>query len=98
MTFFVCQTADAMHTIGPQRGHHGHAQTKGKRMMEIREALAELQREARIRSGVYPRLVTQGKLSQGEADRRTKALRYALYLVEATLRDTSRAAPNITGE
>lgn len=60
-------------------------------MHEIREALVEIERELLVRSKVYPKLVEQGKLSQGEADRRMRALRYAIYLLErgAGLHDKS---------
>jgi len=55
---------------------------KGIRMNELVQALTEVEREVQVRQHVYPRLVFTGKLTQGEADRRMQALRYALYYLE----------------
>lgn len=66
-------------------------------MNEVREALGELERELRVRGSVYPRMVAQGKLTQGEADRRLRAMRYAVYLVDAALNATVVHTPT-TGE
>lgn len=56
--------------------------TKDKSMNEILQARTEVQREINVRQNVYPKLVMNGKLSQDEADRRMRALRYALYYLE----------------
>ena len=52
-------------------------------MNELRDAMLEVERELLVRQRVYPRLVEQGKLTQGEADRRTRSLRQALYFLES---------------
>lgn len=51
--------------------------------MTIGDAVAEVRRELMIRAAVYPKLVDQGKLTQGEADRRMQALRYAQAILES---------------
>lgn len=66
-------------------------------MNEIIEARVEIQRELTVRDAVYPRLVLSGKLTQGEADRRSRALRYALYFLDNALDLTKRTTPT-TGE
>lgn len=64
-------------------------------MDEISSAAVEVARELRVRRSVYPRLVADGKLSQGEADRRMKAMQNALdVLVHPRLRELHR---DITG-
>jgi hypothetical protein len=66
-------------------------------MNDIRTALTEVERELLVRQRVYPRLVDQGKLTQGEADRRTHALRLAIYYLEAATRSSEiYPAPNTT--
>lgn len=46
-------------------------------MEAVIDALAEVRRERLVRQSVYPRLVTNGKLTQTEADRRLYALKWA---------------------
>ena len=46
-------------------------------METLIDGLSEVRRERLIRTTVYPRLVTQGKLTQAEADRRLSALLWA---------------------
>ena len=46
-------------------------------MEAVIDALAEVRRERLVRQSVYPRLVTNGKLTQAEADRRLYALKWA---------------------
>lgn len=60
----------------------------------IGEAIGEIERELRVRDSVYPRLVVQGKLTQGEADRRRKAMRVGLYYLEAVAREQAVGIPN----
>lgn len=51
-------------------------------MNELISSRVEVERELTVRRSVYPRLVEQGKLTQGEADRRMRALRHVLYLLD----------------
>ena len=51
-------------------------------MSDIEMGRIEVERELTVRRSVYPRLVEQGKLTQGEADRRMRALRHVLYLLD----------------
>ena len=51
-------------------------------MNERRQAIDEIGRELNVRRNVYPKLVMVGKLSQEEADRRTRSLSYALYFLD----------------
>ena len=66
-------------------------------MNELTMAILEVQREITVRNTVYPKLVIQGRLTQGEADRRAKALRYALYYLEAAAGHSTPSNPT-TGE
>lgn len=63
----------------------------------LREAMTEIGRELTVRDHVYPKLVVAGKLSQGEADRRRRALRCGLYYLE-TIAQEQQAAQPTTGE
>jgi len=54
-------------------------------------------RELNVRRNVYPKLVINGKLSQDEADRRMRALSYALYFLDRP-DDTNLSTAPITGE
>jgi hypothetical protein len=67
-------------------------------MHDIRIALTEVERELLVRQRVYPRLVDQGKLTQGEADRRTHALRLAIYYLEAATQCNGIFPPPTTTE
>ena len=67
-------------------------------MNEIMQARVEVERELQVRRHVYPRLVEQGKLTSGEAERRMKALAYVLYLMSEADPMTSYAPPPTTGE
>ena len=58
-------------------------------MEDLRDAIVELERELQVRRNVYPRLILNGKLTRGEADRRMKALRCALYCLQHAL-DTAQ--------
>jgi hypothetical protein len=51
-------------------------------MDELDQSRIEVERELTVRRAVYPRLIEQGKLTQGEADRRMRALRHVLYLLD----------------
>jgi len=66
-------------------------------MNERRQAIDEIGRELNVRRNVYPRLVMVGKLSQEEADRRTRALSYAIYFLDRP-DDTNLSTGPITGE
>jgi hypothetical protein len=65
-------------------------------MREIIEARVEIERELQMRAGIYPRLVLQGRLTQTEADRRTRALRYALFALDTALDLTNHTQPTTT--
>lgn len=65
-------------------------------MNEICEARVEVERELQVRFHVYPRLIEQGKLTKGEADRRMRALRYVLYLLEQCQYRNGKLAPLTT--
>lgn len=67
-------------------------------MNEIMQARVEVERELQIRRHVYPRLVEQGKLTGGEAERRMKALAYVLYLLDESTGATGCEQPPTTGE
>jgi hypothetical protein len=71
--------------------------TKGKRMNELTQALVEVEREAQVRQHVYPRLVATGKLTQDEADRRMRAIRYAIYYLEQAGTRAENSTPPTTG-
>lgn len=73
--------------------HHRAAQMKGKQMNELTEAAVELSRELTVRNNVYPKLVASGKLTQHEADRRMRAMRYGLYLIERAMWPTDSQQP-----
>jgi hypothetical protein len=50
-------------------------------MKQLIEAIAEVRRERTVRQSVYPRLVSGGKLTEAEAQRRADALSTAeVYL------------------
>jgi hypothetical protein len=51
--------------------------TKGNNMDQLKDAIAEVRRELLIRKNVYPRLVSGGKLTQSEANRRLEHLQWA---------------------
>lgn len=67
-------------------------------MNEQLQAINEITRELQVRSNVYPKLVLAGKLSQDEADRRTRAMRYALYFVEVAREPELPTKPTTWGE
>jgi hypothetical protein len=50
-----------------------------------KDALAELQRERAVRASVYPRLLANGQLRQGEADSRGAALDLAIQIVRCVV-------------
>jgi hypothetical protein len=66
-------------------------------MNELRMALVEVMRELQVRQHVYPRLVEMGRLTQGEADRRMRAMRLALYHLETAAAGPDPVQPT-TGE
>lgn len=49
--------------------------------LTTKEIICELQREHDVRRTIFPRLVEAGKLSQGEADRRTAAIAEAIVVI-----------------
>jgi hypothetical protein len=66
-------------------------------MSSLTEAVVEIERELQVRRNVYPRLVFNGKLTQGEADRRMRAMRTALYyLATVTCTEDTVRNPNTT--
>jgi hypothetical protein len=48
---------------------------------KLRIALLELTRERRVREFYYPKAISEGKLSQAEAQRRLEALNYAIEVL-----------------
>lgn len=60
-------------------------------MRSVSETLVELSRELNVRATVYPRLVFQGKLSQGEADRRIECIQAALEYIGEGVRLAAQA-------
>ena len=71
----------ALHTT-PRPSNHARPQQKGMIMEEVIDALQEVRRERLMRKSLYPRLISSGKLSQEEADRRL----YCMAWAEAYLR------------
>lgn len=61
---------------------NGRMQVEAGPSATIAEVIGEVAREIRVRDSVYPRLVLQGRLTQGEADRRMRALRVGLWYLE----------------
>jgi hypothetical protein len=51
-----------------------------------------------MRGYVYPKLVANGKLTQGEADRRMNALRCALHYLDSLADDSAMHTPSNSGE
>jgi hypothetical protein len=51
-------------------------------MVDLREAVIEVERELTVRQNIYPKLVDQGKLTEGEARRRMRTLRGVLDLLD----------------
>lgn len=51
-------------------------------MASMIDARVEIARELQVREHVYPKLVQQGKLTAGEADRRMRSLRMALSIID----------------
>lgn len=47
----------------------------------ISDAIAELEREMKMRERVYPRFIERGNLTRVEADRRNARLRYAIEVL-----------------
>jgi hypothetical protein len=50
---------------------------------KLKVALLELERERRVRKFYYPKAISEGKLSQAEAQRRLEALNYAIEVLMA---------------
>jgi len=50
--------------------------------ISLRDQISELRREARMRRSVYPRLVSTGTLTQGEATRQEERLHAAIETLE----------------
>lgn len=63
----------------------------------LTDAIVEVQRELQVRGYVYPKLVAQGKLTQGEATRRMEALRFAQMLLRQSAEGQLPTAPT-TGD
>jgi hypothetical protein len=50
---------------------------------KLKVALLELMRERKVRQFYYPKAISEGKLSQAEAQRRLEALDYAIQVLMA---------------
>jgi hypothetical protein len=50
---------------------------------KLKVALLELEREKQVRKFYYPKAISEGKLSQTEAQRRLEALDYAIEVLKA---------------
>jgi hypothetical protein len=50
---------------------------------KLKVALLELMRERKVRQFYYPKAISEGKLSQAEAQRRLEALDYAIQVLTA---------------
>ena len=61
-------------------------------MEKLIDGLSEVRRERLIRSTVYPRLISQGKLTEGEAHRRLEALLAAELLLQALLSNWNKVS------
>jgi hypothetical protein len=48
---------------------------------KLKIALLELTRERKVREFYYPKAISEGKLSQAEAQRRLEALNYAIEVL-----------------
>jgi hypothetical protein len=64
-------------------------------MNERIQAIVEVGRELNVRRNVYPKLVSSGKLSQDEADRRMRAMHCALYYLETPADQQLSTKPTI---
>jgi hypothetical protein len=49
---------------------------------KLKVALLELEREKQVRKFYYPKAISEGKLSQAEAQRRLEALDYAIEVLK----------------
>jgi len=49
---------------------------------KLKVALLELEREKQVRKFYYPKAISEGKLSQTEAQRRLEALDYAIEVLK----------------
>lgn len=56
-----------------------------------KEALTELRREKRLREHVYPRMISNGKLPEADADKFQQRLSRAIELLEKAARDEEEA-------
>jgi hypothetical protein len=72
-------------SFGGEVGNSASPKTKGMQMESLIDGLAEVRRERLIRTTVYPRLISQGKLTEGEASRRLDALLSAELLLQSML-------------
>lgn len=52
------------------------------RSINLAEAIREIERELRLRSGVYPSWVSSGRLTQVRADYQTAAMQAALRILK----------------
>jgi len=52
---------------------------------KLKVALLELERERQVRRFYYPKAISEGKLSQAEAQRRLEALDYAIEVLMALM-------------
>ena len=64
-------------------------------MNERMQAVDEITRELSVRRNVYPKVVLAGKLTQDEADRRMRALSYALYFLGKPDDESLSTRPNV---
>lgn len=62
-------------------------------MQRLIESNVEVARELQVRAHVYPKLVAQGKLTQDEANRRMRALRYVLDLLDQAYLRANQSTP-----
>ena len=81
MKLVVAFAAPAWYRV-PVVGQNGPLFERKAHMNELKLATDEVDRELTVRLRIYPGLVEQGRLSQGEADKRLLALRLALYYLQ----------------
>jgi len=62
---------------------------------KLKVALLELMRERKVREFYYPKAVSEGKLTQSEAQRRLEALNYAIEVLMSLSQDKEEVAGDV---
>jgi len=62
---------------------------------KLKVALLELMRERKVREFYYPKAVSEGKLTQSEAQRRLEALNYAIEVLMSLSQDKEEVTGDV---